>query len=854
MIVEPEARHLSHLDGAFKYEDRYVLWEEEHRNLAMAAKLQRMKLLGIPFDQASTLTTPDHLRRDHVFPNAKIRRALAKHLAKGKSIDSKAFWRQWSARGTGGKSADAKLLARKEARTITAARRNIPEYIRRFEREQDQAEIDVGASTVLAQNLYLQQRIETEQKKKSLLTVQQQESAKSLLGMMASRNRLALKRMYLSTRNQWEGLMIERALERKYLEIYNTIGSDFINSKGLLKLEQEVMEVIRDYDDRFQETDWEMDALNLRDLRLRQEDEKYEYVDKYIEKMEELMGQNGELPDDYNENAGGRNWIQQIVDWEDDRESIEQRKEEQEQQLKEAEELDRELDTWNEFFDVQVAEELGRMIDAKELINEDSVTDGAIALAEKRVSKRLNATRQEWKAWKLRPQYTQVEDMYAPPADPSKFVADDAVADERKSKGQQIVERVLKSDPIMQASAKWKARMAPTFAEVDQAERDKVPGALLSNLGPDGKFVHTIGAGGTAEGSASSEAAGGVDGVAGEHISTVGHKVLNMDDPAGRRAALDHAKTNLGSMVAEDIRGMVEDPLISLLNDHTTRDGRSTKRDGAGGESASDRNAYSTVNPRLGFPDDDFRLYDPVLTKTIDKSEKKDDDANVSIMGSIKERARKLKRENFNILEDVFDDPAMYLKKVDQEHRMQNFLDLDPFGPPNTDERRDFDDKYMHLDEEDYAYKKRIDPETDYEKPLTQQWRTEEFGEPFLLKYDLHDETTELLYLLHRSDPIKWTPRALAHKFKLTAQRVKGQLIMQAIHHRMVAAGIVHPGMMEYNEEKALEDLITPKFHWTFEPADHEYQFLPGQCGTPAIAFALISTHPLPALVRAMNN
>lgn len=835
MIFEPEARHLSHLDGAFKYEDRYVLWEEEHRTLSLAAKLQRMKMLGIPLEQAETMTTPDRLKRDHIFPNAKIRRALSTHLAKGKPVDAKEFWTQWHAQGRTHRAADAKLLARKEAKTVTAARRNIPEYIRRFEREHDMVSIDVGASTVLAQNLYLKSRIAEESLKPSLLTHKQQASAKALLGMMAQRNRLALKKMYLSTRNQWEGMMVERALEKKYLETYNTVGSDLMNSTTLLKLEQEVMGVVADYYERFSPVDWETDALNLRDTRLAQADRNAEYGEQYIKKMQEFMEANAELPDSSNVNAGGRAWINDMLDWEDSEPDRLETEAKNELIATETAELDRELDSWNEFFDVQVAEELGHMLDAKELVNEDRISDGAVELAEMRVSKRLNATRQEWKAWKLRPQYTDAADMYAPPADPIRAVDEQTEVDNKKSPGMRIVERVLKADPLTQASAKWKARMAPKFADLDRAEGEERPGTTINQLNGGGEYepVASVASGsGPAVDGAVGAGVGGFD----PSLSSAGHRVLDMDDPAERRLAVAHSKTS--TILPESLRGQLEDPMLQLLNEHAanSRDGRNMRvkapastDDGENG--SGDRNAFSTINPRLGFPDDDFRLYDPVLTKTVDKSRAQEkansDESDESHIKSATKRGTELRKNGVDILNDDSTDPVYWIKKQDQAHRRKHFLDLDPFGPPNTDERRDFDDQYMHADEEDYAFKKRIDPETNYARPLTQQIRLGIDETPVILKYDLNDETCELLYMLHRSDPVKYTPRFLAHKFQLSAQRVKSTLILQAIHHRMVANGVVHPLMMEYSEERALEDLIKPSMHMIHETPEMVYQFLP---------------------------
>lgn len=201
VILEPESRHLSYLDGAFKYEDRYVLWEEEHRNLALAAKLQRMKQLGIPLELANTLSTPTTITPDHVFPNSGIRRALKRLYASG-GRPNDAWWKQFEARPSR-RNANERLLRRKEAKTLTEARRNIPDYIRRFEQQNNATEVNVGATTVLAQNLFLQSRIDAEKKKPSLLTKQQQQSAKNLMAVFAQRNRLAMKKMFLGTRNMW---------------------------------------------------------------------------------------------------------------------------------------------------------------------------------------------------------------------------------------------------------------------------------------------------------------------------------------------------------------------------------------------------------------------------------------------------------------------------------------------------------------------------------------------------------------------------------------------------------------------------------------------------------------------------
>jgi len=848
VILEPEARHLSYLDGAFRDEDRYIQWDVEARNLALAAKLQRMKQLGIPLHMANSMITPDNVQADHVFPRSNIRRAL-KRLHKAGKRPNEAWWKNFDARPNR-RAANERLLRRKEAKTMTEARRNIPAYIQRFEQEQQATEINVGATTVLAQNLYLQQRIQAEAAKPSSLTAAQQASAKALLGVFAQRNRLAMKKMFLSTRTLWERLMIERAIERKYLEQYLTVGSDDFDSKYLLKMEQEMMQMMQEIAERFENIDWTLSSLKLRDYKLAQQQQQVEYAGRYMKKMEELMEQHGELPDQ--PNAGERNWTRDILEWEEDpaNDPVEQEKKAALQAEKEH--IDNELDNWNEWYDVQVADELGRMLDCGEVKDEASITLGTLQLAEMRVGKRLNANRDEWKEWKHRPQNVTKDNMEAIP-DVTRASEDaSTLGGAEKSQGQQIIAQILARDPLVAASKKWRERMAPRFADVDRYANEERPGQTQM-IDAQGNLISStqgVGAGGVGGAGGAPGSAPVVDSVHGDgsvlpdfnpELSTAGHQLMDPRDVSQRRAMYQHAMSSK-EILDDYIRAEAEDPMLALLNEHSSVSGR--KKSSAGEDDGSNPNAFSTVDPKLGFEDDDFRLYDPVLTKvskeqqggggeeeggqTTKKNNEDEDDADKTYSESATEEYQDLKRKGEDYLANNETDPAMWAKWQDRAFRRANFLDLDPFGPANTDERRAFDDNYFFLDEEEYAYRKRVDPSTDHQKPLTALTYVEPYDEqPTVMRFDLSEETQSVLYMLHRSDPVKYTPRALAHKFQLSAKRVKSTLLMQAIHYRMMENGVIHPLMHNYTEERALDDLLHPSMPMIHDPPQFQIQRLP---------------------------
>jgi len=882
MIVEPEARHLSYLDGAFHYEDRYVLWEEEQRRVSLAAKLQRMKILGIPLDHADTLPTPETLPMDHIYPNMRIRRRLNKLYAKGQKPDA-AFWEEVAKSRRGDQGQGGKGIKKKEQRMMIEARKHLPEYIDRFETPSTAVEVNVGASTVLAQNLYIKQRIDLESKKPSLLTAKQQTHARTLLAVFAQRNQLAMKRMFLDTRTQWESLMLERALEKKYLEYYSTVGSEQFSARLMTEVEQEVMATMKEMDYKLR-TVRRVNALQFMEEKWKNQYDDQDYAEEYTKKMEQLMKEHGEHPieiqraelenaspeqkaeaerlikeredmyaktkgsgtpvtqtlpaiplsNDAQRQLGQRQWLREMMDWEE----TERRKANKGENDTRASELDaelaREIETWNEWYDVQVARELGDMIDCGEIPNSEEVAEGSIKLAEIRVSKRLNATRSEWLEWKYRPQYVKTEDMEAPLD--VKRVEVDEKADEgerEESLGRKIVKEILSKDPKAAASAEWKKRMAPKLAAVGHLEQEAVAGTLVAGVDSNGEVISSM------SGIVSVDENGESYDTS---VSSAGHRVLSMDDAADRRAMLEHARDTEQYIVHESA-----DPLLKLLEEHTRNnvDGRrvSTMTEGAANgeedESEEDPHRFSAVDPKLGFADDDFRLYDPVLTKmdasgtSTDQQQKQkaqrslfqggDGDEDTDITKADEELKKETKRTGMNPFEDELDDPMEWARTADRERRQAKFLDLDPFGPENTDERRAFDDAYLHLDEEEYELKRRVDPNSEHERPLTMQYlnpNEEYVTMPKVLQYDLSDETTELLYMLHRSNPAKYTPRALAAKFKLSAKRVKSHLVMQAIHYRMMENGIHHPLMFDYDEERAMNELLNPKMNMIHDPPE----------------------------------
>lgn len=628
--------------------------------------------------------------------------------------------------------------------------------------------------------------------------------------------------------------MLERALERKYLEQYMTVGSDDMNSKYLLKMEAEMMEVVEEISTRFQQTDWQQAALQLRDFRLAQEVAGIDYAEKYMHKMEELMDEHKELPTQ--ENMGERNWIQDMIEWEEDTTNRPEHAAQEKADAEERANLDAELDTWNEWFDVQVAQELGNMIDCGEVKDEDEVHEGAIRMAETRVAKRLHATRQEWKEWKYRPQYADPDNMDAVPDVTRADENASTLGGKEKSPGQQIVAQILAKDPLIAASKRWKERMAPRFADVDKYESEEAPGDIMQHVDAQGNYVppRVVASG---EGAPLVDSKFGPGSVLADYdpaLSTAGHAVMDATNTEQRRKMMVHAMTT-PDQVDEYLRREVEDPMLELLHDHmrggAARRAAAAQSGEQGDDATATPHAFSTIDPKLGFEDDDFRLYDPVLTKA--KEQKSESEDEPSLVAATGEHAKLLKKRGMDYLDDADTDPMVWRRHQDRAYRRAHFLDLDPFGPANTDERRDFDDQYFHLDEENYAYKRRVDPETDHQKPLTQLTYVEPYDEqPTVVKFDLSEETQHVMYLLHKSDPVKYTPRALAHRFKLSAARAKSALLMQAIHYRMVENGVIHPLMLQYNEERALDDLLHPTMPMIHDPPKFGRAQLPGQCTT----------------------
>lgn len=943
VILEPEANQLSNLDAAFRYEDRYVLWEEEHRLLAEAEKLQKMKQLGIPFEHAETLPAPISIKYDMPYPTKRIRQSLNALYERGMEPTQK-HWYKWSRPPREGINDRGDIFKRRDARLVAAARRHIPAYIRRFEREATQQQIDVGQTTVLAQNVALQELIDREKCKPSLLTQKQQQSCKNLLGVFAERNRLAIRKMVTSTANQYERLMIERAIEQKYLERYLTIASDYLRPRDIAQMEKEMMERVNEIHERYQNINWTVEAIKLRDSKREEEHYLWEkYVPAYEEKANALIAKHGAVAEakaaageEAEGEYGERAWIDDLLKWEKSEDfAVKEAKTAEEQRELDEKTLAEELHTWNDFYDVEVATELGKMIDCGELVAPDlsKIPTGAVELAEKRVAKRLNATRQEWLEWKYRPQYRPIEEQRTPPdlksekGDSELLAQKEKEEEEAQMKGQEVIRRLLKSDPMLKASAAWKARMGPRFADIDRIQNSMKAGSITSRLDFNtGKVrpVTAIAASGSGEPVVNVQGSGdkknpSVLPTYDSTLSTAGHALLDLSNPAARAAALQHTDDlDAAYAVGDEYNVHIEEDPMAIMLDQAYHDaneptaaaakakeeemldsqmgeeGAAIEEGGKGGDEEGEEEdkagavigvnaSVDTTDPTLGFPDDDFRLYDPILmTEKMDKKLKlavnaaaaheremmgmdaeieddaeegeeegavdedgeggegegegeggSDGDIGGPLLPRLLKRFQKFKSAGRAPYTDRDDPQRDYLweqKERDMAYRRQHYLDLDPFGPANTDERRDYDDQYFFLDEEAYALKKRTDPETNHQKPLTMQMQQHpDDGQMDIIQFDLSDETHELLYLLHRSDPVKWTPRALAHRFRLSAKRVKSVLIMQAIHYRMIENGVLHPLMLEYDEERAADDLISPKMNMIHDVPEFPIQPLPGE-------------------------
>lgn len=256
---------------------------------------------------------------------------------------------------------------------------------------------------------------------------------------------------------------------------------------------------------------------------------------------------------------------------------------------------------------------------------------------------------------------------------------------------------------------------------------------------------------------------------------------VNLADPKQRGLLLERLREK---RKADEQQAELFDPVIKLLSEHV--------ENRALGLTPAEMESIKAAEEAggFGFQDDDFRLHDPLIMKRDDESSN---------------------RGGRDPMDDPISNPYTWAREEDMARRRKNYLDLDPFSPDNADMRRDFDDRYFHFDEEDYAFRKRVDPDSDHQKPLSMETRYNiHERQQVPIRYDLSDDAIELLYLLHRSDPAKWTPRALARHFKLSVPRVRGHLTMQSIHYRMMEQNVPHPLAFDFDEDTALEELIRP--------------------------------------------
>jgi len=163
-----------------------------------------------------------------------------------------------------------------------------------------------------------------------------------------------------------------------------------------------------------------------------------------------------------------------------------------------------------------------------------------------------------------------------------------------------------------------------------------------------------------------------------------------------------------------------------------------------------------------------------------------------------------VERDPGNDLDDDVFNPRLLRHRHERDERRRKFEDLDPVP---TGDQRAFDDQYFHYDEDEYALMSKLDPygeEDDYyRKPQSAEtvWneytQNEEKGQQVLA-----EETRQALYLLHQSQPSVWTPAALATKFRMSHQHVKGILMIEAANERVKDHGLEEEDSELYNTEE----------------------------------------------------
>ena len=217
----------------------------------------------------------------------------------------------------------------------------------------------------------------------------------------------------------------------------------------------------------------------------------------------------------------------------------------------------------------------------------------------------------------------------------------------------------------------------------------------------------------------------------------------------------------------------------------------------AGGDEEDEVLTVREKDGYIEYYDDGETIHDEEDETTsaaeMEEDEDEDDEEDVEV-----------ERDPSNDLDDDTFNPRLLRHRHERDERRQRFQDLDPVP---TGDQRAFDDQYFHYDEDEYELMTKLDPygeEDDYyRKPQSQEtvWneysQMEEKGQQVLT-----EETRQALYLLHQSQPSVWTPAALATKFRMSHQHVKGILMIEAADQRMKDHGLEEEDSELYQSEE----------------------------------------------------
>ena len=160
-----------------------------------------------------------------------------------------------------------------------------------------------------------------------------------------------------------------------------------------------------------------------------------------------------------------------------------------------------------------------------------------------------------------------------------------------------------------------------------------------------------------------------------------------------------------------------------------------------------------------------------------------------------------VERDPTNDLDDDQFNPRLAKHEAERNERRRAFSDLDPVP---TGDQRAFDDQYFHYDEDEYELMARLDPygeeDDNYRKPQSAETVWNEYTlDDEKGQHVLAEDTRRALFLLHQSNPAVWTPAALAMKFRMSHQHVKGILMIEAAAERAIDHGLEE-------EDRALEE------------------------------------------------